>query len=74
MEVLIGERLSKLLKDSGLSQRQLADRLSISVHAVSSYERNISIPDDGMKIRFDKFFNVSLDYLLWLTSNQRLVN
>ena len=68
------ERLSELRKDSSLSQRQLADRLSISAHTVSSYERNISTPNDGMKIRIDKFFYVSLDYLLGLISNQRLVN
>ena len=67
---MIGERLSELREDKGLSQQQLADELAISVHTISSYERNKSNPDDEMKIKISKFFNVSLDYLLGVTKNQ----
>jgi len=67
---LIGERLGELRKDRGLKQKELADKLGISIHTVSSYERNLSTPDDEMKIRIAKFFNVSVDYLLGTSQNQ----
>lgn len=67
---LIGERLSELRSGMGLSQQELADKLCISVHTISSYERNISNPDDEMKIKISKLFNVSIDYLLGVTKNQ----
>ncbi len=71
---MIGERLSELRQDLGLTQQQLADRLSISVYTVSSYERNISTPDDEMKKRMSELFGVSVDYMLGLTDNQIAVN
>lgn len=67
---LVGERLSELRKDRGLKQKELADELGISVYTVSSYERNLSTPDDEMKIKIAKYFNVSVDYLLGTTQNQ----
>lgn len=71
---MIGERLSELRQDLGLTQQQLEDRLSISVYTVSSYERNISTPDDEMKKRMSELFGVSVDYMLGLTDNQIAVN
>lgn len=71
---LIGERLSELRSEMGLSQQELACKLCISVHTVSSYERNISNPDDEMKIKISKLFNVSIDYLLGVTNNRGSVN
>ena len=59
-----GERLGELRKDAGLSQKELADMVSISVHTVASYEQGKSDPDDETKVRFANIFNVSLDYLL----------
>lgn len=61
---MMGERLQELRKDAGLSQLELAQRLSISVHTVSSYERNKSEPNDEIKIRISNLFNISLDYLI----------
>lgn len=64
---MLGERLQELRKDHNLSQKQLADKLNLSVHTISSYERNISEPNDEIKVRIAKLFNTSIDYLLGLT-------
>lgn len=68
---MIGERLAELRKDKNLSQKELAEVLNISTYTVSSYEREKSTPDDEMKIKIAKFFNISLDYLLGLISEER---
>lgn len=65
-----GDRLADLRKDKGLTQQDLAKELNISYHTISSYETNRSNPDDEIKIKIAKFFNVSLDYLLGLTDQQ----
>ena len=44
---MLGERLQELRKDHGLSQQDLADKLNVSIHTISSYERNRSVPDDN---------------------------
>lgn len=59
-----GERLSELRKDYGLTQKQLAARLFVSLQTISSYERGLTTPDDALKIRIAQFFNVSVDYLM----------
>ena len=59
-----GSRLSELRKERGLTQKDLAKILSVSENSISLYERNIITPDDNMKIKIAKYFNVSLDYLL----------
>lgn len=71
---MIGKRLSELRQDLGLTQQELAEKLSISVYTVSSYERNISTPDDEMKKRMSKLFGVSTDYMLGLKDNKLSVN
>ncbi len=59
-----GERLKDLRKDRGLTQKQFAEIMGVSENSISLYERNETTPDDEMKIKIAKFFNVSLDYLL----------
>lgn len=64
--MMLGERLQELRKDAGLSQKDLAEKLSLSHHTISSYERDKSIPNDEIKVEIAKLFHVSLDYLLGL--------
>lgn len=63
---MLGERLQELRKDHGLSQQDLADRLNVSIHTISSYERDRSAPDDATKIKIAQLFDISIDYLLGL--------
>lgn len=68
---MIGERLLELRKDAGYTQDELSAILNINKHSISSYERNRSEPPDEIKIAIAKFFNVSVDYLLGITSTPR---
>ena len=68
---MIGERLAEIRKDNGMSQRELADMLGLSLSAVSAYERGINSPDDSTKVKIAQKFNVSLDYLLGAVDNER---
>lgn len=63
---MFGELLRELRKDHGLTQADLAEKLSFSLMTISSYERGCSVPDDTTKVKLAKIFNVSLDYLLGL--------
>ena len=40
-----GELLAELRKDSGMTQKQLAERLHVSVGTVSNYENGVHLPD-----------------------------
>lgn len=71
---MIGERLADLRKDRKLSQKDLAEKLKISHYTISSYEREKSTPDDEMKIKIAKFFNVSLDYLLGIINDEKPID
>ena len=59
-----GERLSDLRKDRGLTQKDLAKIIGVSENSISMYERNLNSPDDKIKVKIAKYFNISLDYLL----------
>lgn len=62
-----GQRLSELRKDMHITQKDLAKMLSLSENSISAYERNLSDPDDEIKLKIAKIFNVSLDYLMGLS-------
>ena len=63
---MLAERLYRLRKLRGLSQKELAARLMVTHYTVSSYEKGRSEPNDEIKVRIAKEFGVSLDYLLGL--------
>ena len=64
---MIGERLSDLRKERGITQRQLADELHLTKYNISAYEREANEAPDSVKIAIANYFQVSIDYLLGMT-------
>lgn len=57
-----GERIKKLRKSKGVTQRELATRLGISEQAVSKWEKNLSNPSTKNLLQIAKIFGVSITY------------
>ncbi len=62
--MILAEKITKLRKQNGWSQEELAMRLNISRQSVSKWESASSIPDLDKIIRLSEIFGVSTDYLL----------
>ncbi len=68
MEVIdnqrFGQFVSQLRKEQGLTQRELAERLSVSDKAVSKWERGLSLPDISLLLPLAELLGVSAPELL----------
>ena len=60
----LGEKITILRKQRGLSQEDLAAMMSISRQAVSRWEQDESMPDIDNMVLLSNIFKVSTDYLL----------
>lgn len=58
------QKFQTLRKQAGLSQEQLAERLSVSRQAISRWENGEVLPDAPNLVSISKLFGVSIDYLL----------
>lgn len=64
---MIGELLAEIRKDNGDTQQMLAEKLSVTVSAVRSWEQERSSPPHETLVSICKMYQVSSDYLLGLT-------
>ena len=64
-----GEVLRSLRTDINMTQKELADRLSLSPSTIGMYEQNRRVPDAEMLSKIAFIFGVSVDYLLGENSN-----
>lgn len=62
--MILAEKITKLRKQRGWSQEELASMLNISRQSVSKWESTASIPDLDKIIKLSELFGVSTDYLL----------
>ena len=62
--------LIKLRKEKGLSQEELADKLSVSRQAISKWERGESLPDTDNLIRLAKLYGVSIDEIVGINQEK----
>ncbi len=65
------DRLKEIREDKDLSQKDIAKILNVSQVAYSYYEiGKRQIPIDLLK-KLAKYYNVSIDYLLYLTDERK---
>lgn len=60
----LAEKLKEARRQSGLSQEQLAEKLSVSRSAIAKWESGKGMPDVENLKAIAKLLNVSVDYLL----------
>ena len=60
----LGEKIKDARKQCGLSQEQLAEKMSISRSAIAKWETDKGLPDIANLKALAGFLNVSVDYLL----------
>lgn len=59
----VGERITELRKQSGLSQVQLASMMNVSRQAVSKWENDQTIPDSLKMIQLADVLDTDIEYL-----------
>jgi len=59
----IGQNIRRLRLANGITQRQLAYKLRVSMQAVSKWEREQAYPDLTLLVPIARFFGVTLDEL-----------
>ena len=64
------KRLEELLRDSDMTQQQVADYLHLKREVYRRYEKGIHEPPVWVIITLSKFYNVTTDYLLDLTEER----
>lgn len=70
----MGELICALRKEKGLTQRDLAEKLSVTDKAVSKWERNLSCPDIGSIPTLAEALGVSTDELLQAAKGEHKEN
>jgi transcriptional regulator with XRE-family HTH domain len=70
MKETFGQRFSRLRKNIGLKQDEIAEKVNISAQAVSKWENDLSAPDISTLPLLADILNVSLDELLGRESEQ----
>lgn len=66
------KRLKLLRKEKGVTQKQLAESLGISLPAIVNYENAQRSPSSAVLTLLSQYFNVSKEYLLGETDERHL--
>lgn len=60
----MGQIITKLRKEQGMTQKELADRMHVTDKAVSKWERDLSCPDIGSLPQLAQELGVSVEVLM----------
>ena len=66
---MLGERLRNLRKERGITQKELAEKLSMDTSIVCKYESGAAVPSYEALEKIADFFEVSTDYLFGREAN-----
>lgn len=64
---ILGNRLKMLRLEAKLTQEEFGKPYSLKKSTISQYESGASRPDDELKKRIARDYNVSLDWMMGLT-------
>lgn len=67
---MIAEKIKSLREARKITQSELARQLGITRNGVNSWEQGLSTPSPASIVELAKFFGVSTDYLLGVSSSQ----
>lgn len=59
-----GKFIAKLRKDKNMTQEQLAEKMGLSINAVSKWERGLSFPDVSLYKKLCKELNINIEELI----------
>ena len=62
-----GSRLKELRTEKGISQKEVAGDMGVSITTISQYESNSRFPNEDMLRRLCLYYKITSDYLLGLT-------
>ena len=63
----MGEIISNLRREKGMTQKDLADKMGVTDKAVSKWERNLSCPDISSIPRLSEALDTTVDTLMDVT-------
>lgn len=69
---MIGENIRSLREKAGISQSELARRLSVTRSSVNAWESGLSAPTAAYLVELSRQFHVSTDYLLGLDNTEHI--
>ena len=71
MKKTMGETIASLRKEKGMTQKELAEKMSVTDKAVSKWERDLSCPDINSVPHLADVLGVSVEELMNASSENR---
>lgn len=59
---MYGKRIRQARKEKGLTQKQLAEKVSVHQNAIGEYERGEVIPSFAVMVKISEVLDISLDW------------
>ncbi len=71
---MLGERLRGLRKEKGITQKELAEKLSMDTSIICKYESGAAVPSYEALEKIANYFDISTDYLFGRETNHLIEN
>ena len=69
-----GQRLSRIRKEKGFTQNEIADKVGVTSQAVSKWEKDLASPDIDILLKLSEIFDISVDELLGKETKKTVLN
>jgi len=70
---MLGKKIQELRKENNLTQEELAEKIDVTRQTISNWELNESTPDIMYSKKLAEVFNISLDELLDLSIEEKII-